>query len=151
MEEFDLCEALRMAVSFVSLQAQYKGIELRVDIPDTPCVVRGDTHRLRQVFVNLLTNALKFTQAGEVSLRTRTEDDAVVVEVRDSGIGISGDFLPMVFEPFRRSDDARGYPGLGIGLAIARRLVEAHGGHISVTSDGRGRGAVFTVRLPLAN
>ena len=149
MEEFDLCEALRMAISFVTLQAQNKGVDLRVELAGQPCIVRGDTHRLRQVFVNLLTNALKFTPSGEVSVRMRAENGSAFVEVRDSGIGIDSEFLAAVFEPFRRSDDARGYPGLGIGLAIARRLVEAHGGQISVASEGRGRGATFTVQLPL--
>ena len=151
MQEFDLRETLRMAVSFVTLQAQNKGIDLHVDVTNAACIVRGDTHRLRQVFVNLLSNALKFTQQGQVSVYARMEEESAVVEVRDTGIGISSEFLPMVFDPFRRSDDARGYPGLGIGLAIARRLVEAHGGQISVASEGRGCGSTFTVRLPLAN
>jgi PAS domain S-box-containing protein len=148
--DFDLRDSLGMALSFVELQAQNKSIALNVDIPDTPLPCHGDPDRLRQVFVNLLSNAVKFTEKGDVSMCVRRDDGSVVVEVRDSGMGILPEFLPFVFEPFRRSKRADGFPGLGIGLAIARRLVEAHGGTIKATSDGANRGATFTLRLPLA-
>ncbi len=147
--DFDLRDTLRMAASFVDLQAQTKSVALNIDIPDAALPVRGDPDRLRQVFVNLLSNAVKFTPKGEISLHARQEHTFVVVAVQDSGIGILSEFLPIMFEPFRRSERADDYPGLGIGLAIARRLVEAHGGTITAASDGPDRGATFTVRLPL--
>jgi PAS domain S-box-containing protein len=148
--ECDLWQSVRMAASFVEMQAQKKSVILKIDIPDGPLPVRGDPDRLRQVFLNLLSNAVKFTDQGEVVLRGRTQDGFVIVDVKDSGIGILPEFLPLVFEPFRRSPRAQGYPGLGIGMAISRRIVEAHSGTIEVSSDGPGQGATFTVRLPLA-
>ena len=148
-QEFDLRQPLRMAASFVNLQAQNKAVTLTIDLPERPIEVRGDPDRLRQVFVNLLSNAVKFTSRGEVAVRTKIEDGTVTTDVTDSGIGIVPEFLPFVFEPFRRGDRAQTYPGLGIGLAISRRLVEAHGGTITVRSEGAGKGATFSVKLPI--
>ena len=149
-KEVDLCQTLRVAASFVEVQAQRKSLRLNIDLPREPISVRADPDRLRQVFLNLLTNAVKFTPQGEVNLRGRAEDGAAVVTVSDTGIGILSDFLPLVFDPFRRSERAQGYPGLGIGMAISHRIVEAHNGTIEVASEGAGRGSTFTVRLPLA-
>jgi PAS domain S-box-containing protein len=150
LEQFDVREAVETAVNYVTLQAESKSVSLNVQLPDEPLPVRGDASRLRQVFLNLLTNALKFTDArGAVKVRVMRHDAHVEISVSDSGIGISQDFLPFVFEPFQRSDGAQKYQGLGIGLAIAKRLAEAHGGSITAASDGVGRGATFTVRLPL--
>jgi PAS domain S-box-containing protein len=148
--ECDLGEAVRMAASFVEMQAQKKSVSLKIDLPERPLTVRADPDRLRQVFLNLLSNAVKFTAEGEVSIRGRNQDGFVIVDVTDSGIGITPEFLPLVFEPFRRSPRAEGYPGLGIGMAISRRIVEAHSGTIDVASEGPGHGATFTVRLPQA-
>ena len=147
--EFDVRNAVRMAASFVELQARNKSLSLNVDVPDEPLIVRGDADRLRQVFVNLLSNAVKFTAEGGVSIRSDREDNFVVIAVADTGIGISKEFLPFVFEPFRRGDAAKNYPGLGIGLAISRRLIEAHGGSIEAASAGPNAGATFIVRLRL--
>jgi PAS domain S-box-containing protein len=152
MEVFDLRETLETAASYVTLQAESKSVSLGVRRPDQPVLVRGDSSRLRQVFVNLLTNALKFTEAdGTVEMTLVPSDLHVEARVTDSGIGISSDFLPFVFEPFRRGDLARPFPGLGIGLAIAKRIVEMHGGSITASSDGIGRGASFIVRLPVTD
>ena len=148
-QEFDLCRVMRTAASFVRLQAQNKGVALTTEIPGDALVVRGDPNRLQQVFVNLLSNAVKFTAEGEVAIRARREDGWAVVEVSDTGMGIGEDFVPYVFEPFRRGTRAKGYPGIGIGLAISRRLIEAHGGTIEAASEGTNRGATFTVRLRL--
>jgi PAS domain S-box-containing protein len=149
-KQFDLSQTLRMAASFVEVQAQRKSVRLNIDLPREPIIVHADPDRLRQVFLNLLTNAVKFTAEGEVNLSGRTEDGTAVVTVSDTGIGISSDFLPLVFDPFRRSERAQGFPGLGIGMAISRRIIEAHNGTIDVTSEGPGRGSTFTVKLPLA-
>src|SRR3954453_20325106 len=148
-KEVDLCETLRVAASFVEVQAERKSLRLNIDLPREPITVSADPDRLRQVFVNLLTNAVKFTAQGEVNLRGRAEDGAAIVTVSDTGIGILSDFLPLVFDPIRRRERAQGYPGLGIGMAISRRIVEAHNGTIEVASEGAGRGSTFTVRLPL--
>lgn len=149
-EEFDLCHTLRVAASFIAVQAENKSLALNIDLPDSPITVRADPDRLRQVFVNLLTNAVKFTPQGEVTVRGRCEDGMAVISVTDTGIGIMSEFIPAVFDPFRRSERAKSYPGLGIGMAISRRIVEAHSGSIAVASDGPGCGSTFTVRLPLA-
>jgi signal transduction histidine kinase len=116
--------------------------------------VAGDQARLEQVFFNLLGTAMKFTPAGgRVGVEARVNGQSVTVRVADTGMGIAPEFLPFVFDRFRQADDMAGreYGGLGLGLSIARQLVEAHGGCIRVDSEGRGKGAVFTVSLPLAS
>lgn len=116
------------------------------------CIVLGDGGRLRQVFSNLLTNAIKFSfDGGNIFVRTFADDGECVTEVIDEGVGISGEFLPLVFERFRQDVNSPGRNGgLGLGLAIVRNLVEMHGGSVSVESDGQNKGSKFTVRLPLA-
>jgi NO-binding membrane sensor protein with MHYT domain/CheY-like chemotaxis protein len=129
-----------------------KRIELRCDLPDVG-EVRGDPGRLQQVMWNLLSNAVKFTPAGgKVEVAVAREGGAAAIRVVDSGIGIAPDFLPYVFDRFRQQDASitRKHGGLGLGLSIVKQLVELHGGTIAVDSAGTGLGAVFTVRLPLA-
>ena len=114
--------------------------------------IHGDRDRVRQVFVNLLTNAVKFTpEGGTVWVTAEREGPLARIEVRDDGAGIPPDFLPFVFDPFRQANTGyrRGQDGLGLGLALAHRLVELHGGDVSCESDGLGRGATFRVFLPL--
>ncbi|HET7619342.1 MAG TPA: ATP-binding protein [Vicinamibacterales bacterium] len=133
--------------------AEAKGIRIGVDIDPAVGAFRGDGPRLQQVLWNLLTNALKFTPTGgSIDLRVRRVGNVGEIVVSDSGAGIPRDFLPSVFEPFRQADGSptRLHGGLGLGLAIVRQLVEAHGGSITVDSAGEGLGATFTVRLPLA-
>jgi PAS domain S-box-containing protein len=116
--------------------------------------VRGDRDRLQQVIMNLLSNALKFTPpGGNVQIEVNHNDAEVQVVVRDTGQGIPADFLPHVFDEFRQADmsSARRKGGLGLGLSIARRLVELHHGSIQVVSPGTGKGATFVVRLPAAH
>jgi CheY-like chemotaxis protein/anti-sigma regulatory factor (Ser/Thr protein kinase) len=111
----------------------------------------GDPTRLQQVVWNLLSNAVKFTpKGGRVQVLVERRDSSVEIVVVDSGKGIPADFLPHVFERFRQAEGsvARKYGGLGLGLSIVKHLVEAHGGTIDVFSEGEGRGATFTVRLP---
>src|SRR6185312_10093828 len=111
----------------------------------------GDPDRLQQVFSNLLSNAVKFTpRGGHVWLTLKQRRTESAVEVRDDGAGIDPDLLPHVFERFRQGDSStkRAYGGLGLGLAIALHLVEAHGGTIHAASPGAGGGSLFTVRLP---
>jgi CheY-like chemotaxis protein len=108
--------------------------------------------RLAQIFSNLLTNAAKFTlEDGHVIVRSRISDGTISIEVADTGAGIEPELLPQVFDPFRQAETGttRRFGGLGLGLSVARGLVEAHGGKIGVRSGGRDQGATFTVELPL--
>jgi CheY-like chemotaxis protein len=114
--------------------------------------VHGDETRLAQIFSNLLNNAAKYTeQAGHIRLTAERRESEVVVEVQDTGIGISRDVLPRVFDIFTQGDRSleRAQGGLGIGLSIVRGMVELHGGSVLAHSDGPGRGSKFTVRLPV--
>jgi CheY-like chemotaxis protein/anti-sigma regulatory factor (Ser/Thr protein kinase) len=112
--------------------------------------VNGDASRVQQVVSNLLSNAIKFTAHGRVTVEAHRRGDHVEIAVRDTGQGIAPEFLPHVFESFRQAESStrRPHPGLGLGLAIVRHLVELHGGTVAAASEGVGRGATFTVRLP---
>lgn len=142
---------LRGIVESVIPLATSNQLEIQLSaIPDTTIV--GDVRRLEQVFVNLLGNSLKFTPAGgHISVSARTTGRSLQVRVADDGIGISPDFLPYVFDRFRQGDgtSTRNHPGLGLGLSIAKQLVEAHSGSIRVESAGSGQGTAFTVTLPI--
>jgi PAS domain S-box-containing protein len=127
-------------------------IDLQLRVEPSGLVV-GDRERLHQVVANLLTNALKFTPAGgRVTLSCRREDDAVVIQVKDTGQGIVREFLPRLFDRFTQADTSstRRFGGLGLGLAIVRHLVELHGGSVSAQSAGIRQGATFIVRVPAA-
>jgi PAS domain S-box-containing protein len=142
---------LREALEGVSPAADAKSITLEIDVDPLAGSVRADTSRLQQVFWNLLTNAVKFTgEGGRVHVSLRGSAGSVQVIVADSGEGISAEFLPFVFEPFRQGEGRfdRAHGGLGLGLAITRQLVELHGGTIHASSPGVGQGATFTVTLP---
>jgi len=136
-----------------------RGIGLNASIDHRAGPVRGDLARMQQVMSNLISNAIKFTEpGGEVTVTLRLDGDgygdegAVAIDVADTGAGIAPEFLPYVFDRFRQADSssARRHGGLGLGLAIARQLVELQGGAISVASRGEGQGATFTLHLPLA-
>jgi PAS domain S-box-containing protein len=125
----------------------------RIDMPSQAIEIDGDFVRLAQVISNLLGNAAKYTdEGGEISLEASRQGDEALVRVRDNGIGIEPDMLPHIFEMFGQvpASQRRSQGGLGIGLALARALVELHGGRIEVKSAGRGKGSEFTVRLPMA-
>jgi NO-binding membrane sensor protein with MHYT domain/CheY-like chemotaxis protein/nitrogen-specific signal transduction histidine kinase len=129
-----------------------KQIQLVAEVDYDAGLVLGDLGRMQQVLSNLVSNAIKFTEpGGRVAVSVRREGDAVAIDVADSGIGIDPEFLPYVFDRFRQADSssARRHGGLGLGLAIARQLVELQGGAITVASSGVGRGATFTVHLPI--
>jgi signal transduction histidine kinase len=152
-EPVKIPELLQGVVESLIPESVAKGIAMEL-APVPPAIVAGDQARLEQVFFNLLGNAMKFTPAGgRVGVEARVNGQSVDVRVADTGLGIGPEFLPFVFERFRQADDTAGreYGGLGLGLSIARQLVEAHGGGIRVDSEGRGKGAVFTVSLPLAS
>jgi signal transduction histidine kinase len=114
-----------------------------------PVIVEGDRLRLEQVVANLVDNAVKYTPpAGAIRLGVEGDDRDAVVHVQDTGIGIAPELLPRVFEPFVRADAGGAAGGLGLGLALVRRIVEQHGGAVTAHSPGRGRGTLVIVRLP---
>ncbi len=146
-EPVDVREMLEAAVERMRQQAERKGLTLELDVaPSLPLVV-GDAQRLEQAVVNLLDNAIKFTDAGSVRVSAGLVGDAVQVEVADTGAGVSAEKLPRIFERFYKVDRARGDRGTGLGLAVVKHTVEAHGGRIGVRSE-EGRGSTFTITLP---
>jgi signal transduction histidine kinase/ActR/RegA family two-component response regulator len=148
----DFRGVVRDALLAVQPLALAKRLEITVDADAAVSLIYADASRLQQVVANLLSNAVKFTPTGgAVHLHLRQVDADVELEVADSGEGIAADFLPSVFEAFRQADGSttRVRGGLGLGLSIVKHLVEAHRGSVHVRSDGPGRGATFTVRLPV--
>lgn len=148
----DLVSVIQAAVETVQAAADAKAIQLKFLVDDTVGLVRCDANRLQQVVWNLLANAIKFTPAGgQVQIQLTRVADCVELRVSDTGIGISAEFLPYVFDRFRQenSSTTRAFGGLGLGLAIVRYLIELHGGTVSVVSPGEGQGTTFTVQLPL--
>jgi signal transduction histidine kinase len=152
VEEADLREILGDVAETAGILGETAGIAVRVEMPETPVRLAVDRHRIREMLLNLVTNAIKYTaRDGTVGLRLSEDDGDVVFTVADSGIGIAAGDLPHIFERFWRADPARSRtgdrPGTGLGLAITKWIAEAHGGSITVQSRP-GRGTSFTVRLP---
>lgn len=142
------------ALAAVRPTADAKGIALEFEMTAQADEVRGDPDRLQQIVWNLLSNAIKFTpRAGRVTVRTEQHEDDLTLAVHDTGQGISPNFLPRVFDRFSQADSGstRAHGGLGLGLSIVRNLVELHAGTVEATSDGPGKGATFSIRLPLLN
>lgn len=153
LEVLPVRELLAAAQEHAQVAYAAKGVRLVVDLGGDDCSSRVDRQRIGQVLGNLLSNALRHTPAGGVvTLSARCERDRVLVEVADTGEGLTAEQLPHVFERFYRGDSARDrdHGGSGIGLTIVKALVEAHGGRITAGSDGPGQGATFTVVLPAA-
>jgi two-component system CheB/CheR fusion protein len=150
----DLCTVFARAVEVCKGQIEARKLVFAMEKPHMRCLVMADPARLQQVFWNLLQNAVKFTPSGgSLRIRFRTEDESqVVVEVIDSGMGIEAEVLPRIFEAFDQGalGTTRKFGGLGLGLTISRALVQAHGGTLTASSDGQGKGATFTLRMPLA-
>jgi signal transduction histidine kinase len=143
---------IEAALDMSRSQLEKAKLTLSVDVPADPVRLTGDRVRLTQVFTNILNNAAKFTEpGGRVWLSAAVEGERVVVTIRDSGVGIPADVLPRVFALFTQIDRSlnRSQGGLGIGLALVRRLVEMHEGTVAAHSDGPGTGATFTVSLPI--
>ena len=148
----DLRSVIVGAVEAVRPAAEAKQVDLVLNLSDDASEFQGDPDRLQQVVWNLLANAIKFTPGKErVTVELRRSDGHVEIVVTDTGMGIPRDFLPHVFDRFRQADSsaARAQGGLGLGLAIVRHLVEVHGGTVRAESDGEGKGARFTVRMPM--
>jgi signal transduction histidine kinase/ActR/RegA family two-component response regulator len=150
VRDADLAAIIDSAVEIAQPAAAAKRLKLTVQIEARPAMTTGDPDRLQQVIWNLVSNAVKFTPTdGEVTVRLE-QSDGYRLTVRDTGPGIDPKFLPYVFEPFRQADGtaSREHGGLGLGLAIAKQLVELHGGTVEARSEGRGQGATFAVFLP---
>jgi PAS domain S-box-containing protein len=152
-ERVEVTTIVRNAVETSEPLIQAGRHRLSVSLPEEPLWLEGDPVRLAQILANLLNNAAKYTdEGGKISVHARRRDDAVIVSVLDNGVGIAADALPRMFEMFSRGDrsSGRSQDGLGIGLALSRRLAQMHGGTIDAHSEGPGKGSEFTVRLPLA-
>jgi anti-sigma regulatory factor (Ser/Thr protein kinase) len=153
-EPLDLAHCVARSVETVRSSIEERGHQLKVTLPRESVSVIADPGRLEQVLKNLLNNAAKYTEpGGRIWLTAEARENDVVLRVRDTGIGIDREMLPHVFDSYwqveRALDHSQG--GLGIGLALVRKLVEMHGGSVSASSCGPGRGSEFVVRLPLAS
>jgi heavy metal sensor kinase len=144
-ERVALSDLLTDVVDSLRPLAEAKGLEVRVHIPEG-LVLSGDTDALIRLFVNLMDNAIKYTERGEVSVTARAENKEIIVDMTDTGIGIAPQHLPRIFDRFYRVDPARSAGGAGLGLAIARQISQSHGGRLEVRSN-LGEGSTFTVHL----
>jgi len=148
----DLSDLLHSALDTIADTAAAKEIKVKLDDTNESLAVKGDASRLQQAFVNILSNAVKFTAtSGHVRVTVEQAGKESLVHITDTGKGISPKFLPHVFEIFRQQEEGtrRHHGGLGIGLALTKRIVELHGGSVQIASEGEGRGTEVTVRLPV--
>ena len=147
----DLIYIINAAIDSIRPAAEAKGIRLQTLLDPAAGPISGDADRLQQIVWNLLTNAVKFTaKGGRIQVKVQRVDSHAEIVVSDSGVGISKEFLPYVFDRFRQADASitRTHGGLGLGLSIVRQLVDLHGGSVSVHSEGEGKGTTFTITLP---
>lgn len=154
VKTLDLREVARAAIDVVSPAATAKHIEIKTIFDDQPAVINGDIDRLQQAVWNVMSNAVKFTEpGGQIEIAVARLGTGVELFVRDTGQGISRDFLPFIFDRFRQADSSasRRHGGLGLGLALVRQIVELHGGAVTADSGGVNRGSTFILRFPSAN
>jgi len=150
---FELSAAIARAVETVQPMMMQQKHDLQIDLPPTPLLILGDMTRVTQVIGNVLANAVKYTDdGGRIGVSAKLEGDMVEIRVSDNGIGIPASMLPTVFDLFSQAGalDGRSRGGLGIGLALVKRLVEMHGGNVEIRSGGTGQGTEFLIRLPAA-
>ena len=154
LQRIDICSIIEAAIDGMRPSFVAKNIEVETEIESTACFIHGDANRLQQILWNLFNNALKFTpEGGAVSIKVQRDAKQVLVSVTDTGIGISEQFIPYIFDRFRQADGSttRNHGGLGLGLAIVRHLVELHQGVVAVTSEGKDKGSTFIVTLPIVD
>jgi signal transduction histidine kinase len=149
-ETFDVGESIQKSVEKIKPMADKKGIGLITEVNPARIMLVGDRRRMEQILLNLLNNAVKFTDQGQVKVESRVENDRLVTLVSDSGIGIKPEDIDSLFKPFRQIDTGltRHYEGTGLGLSICKRLIELMRGEITVQSEP-GKGSVFSFTLPL--
>jgi PAS domain S-box-containing protein len=149
-QPIELARVIEQAVDATREKCSAKGVRLTLSLPHAPIVIDADAFRFAQVLTNLLSNACKFTDSGgTISISVDCEGGQAVVRVRDTGVGIPPEQLTHIFEMFAQVDKAHGESGLGIGLSLARLILELHGGTIEARSEGAGTGSEFIVRVPL--
>lgn len=145
----DICVVVARAMRAVEYVMRQREHHMTVSYPEQPLWLRGDEARLEQVFVNLLLNSAKYTDVGgDVELSITREGDEALVVIRDTGIGITANVLPRVFDLYVQGNPSSRDGGLGLGLPLVRALIESHGGRVTAASEGVGRGSEFCVRLP---
>ncbi len=150
LQSVDLTSLVHESEQSFEDMARQRELKLAVSIPDEPLTIIGDPVRMHQVIANLVTNAIKFTEpAGRVEVTLRGDADSALLSVRDTGIGIAAEMLDRIFEPFAQAALLPPH-GLGLGLSVVKQVAELHGGKVTVSSEGVGKGAEFTVRLPRA-
>ena len=147
-ETVNLSHVLHETASLVELRVQEKKINLEIDVPQEPLLIQGDYGRIREIILNLVSNALKFTDAGgKICLIARNEGNEKIVQIRDNGVGIAKDYREKIFQPFARGIDRPGEEkSVGLGLWICKSLMELHQGTIEVESE-EGQGTTFTLRF----
>jgi len=152
IEQYDLLESLNSVLQIIRPMAEKKGLKLVVDIDSGVRDIVSDRRRVEQILINLVNNAIKFTDHGEIRIKSTVDEMRLITSITDTGIGISAQNITTLFEMFRQIDTgmARSYEGTGLGLSICRRLVEMLGGEIWATSEGEQKGSTFTFTLPLA-
>ena len=153
-QRVDMAQIIHEAIEACTSVMIANSLSFSSDLPECALIVNGDPARLTQILGNRLGNAAKYTPAqGSVSLTATIESEHLEIRIRDTGIGITPNALPFIFEPFVQDVHAVGFngAGLGIGLTVVRELIEAHGGTVVGTSSGEGKGSEFVMRLPLAN
>jgi signal transduction histidine kinase len=149
IEPVEMQEVIDQAIATVQPSLQTKDIRLNCQLALSPVIVQGDWERLQQIILNLLTNAVKFSpNGGRVEINLESHENQALIVISDTGCGIDADFLPRIFDPFCQAPNTK--KGLGLGLAIARSLVELHGGTIAAQSPGIEQGTTFTVKLPFS-
>jgi heavy metal sensor kinase len=149
LSEMDVSSLIEEACDLFQALAEEKGLSLEVTT-SRPCLVRCDKNRLQQALINLLDNAVKYTPSGKITISADQDDTKVMISVRDTGVGISTDEIPHLFDRFFRADKSRSVPGSGLGLSLVRAIVHKHGGAIRVSSSP-GIGSTFTIDLPKSN
>ena len=151
-QRVSLVDVLNAAVGACRPLFDERTHDMNLILPDGAVTIDADPDRLQQVFVNLLQNASKYTEyGGTVFVKLYVEGKHAVIKVEDTGIGISPEVLPQIFDLFAQAEFASRSGGLGIGLSVVKDLVSLHGGSVQVRSDGIGKGSTFTVRLPLSD
>lgn len=151
-ESVDLNEILHQAAARSRPLLENTPVDLKLVLSDSPIMVQSDMKRLRQIIDSVLSNAIKFTDSGEILIRSKLYPGSAVVEIEDTGIGICEEFIPEIFDALSQEDSrrSRAYDGIGMGLALTRRLLDRLGGSIEVTSK-KGSGSLFRIQLPVAS